>query len=165
MSGWARISGRPAELAVETVSGDITVAESAPRTDLESVSGAITVQQAAGRLSAESVSGAIRVEGGLLESASIETVSGDISYSGDLGRGGSYQFESMSGGVTITVPSDVSAGFDVTTFSGDIDSDLGPKPRHTSKYTPEQELEFVAGAGGAEVTVESFSGQVKIRTR
>ena len=147
VSGWARISGRPAELAVETVSGDITVAESAPRTDLESVSGAITVQ------------------GGLLESASIETVSGDISYSGDLGRGGSYQFESMSGGVTITVPSDVSAGFDVTTFSGDIDSDLGPKPRHTSKYTPEQELEFVAGAGGAEVTVESFSGQVKIRTR
>lgn len=165
VSGWVTTSSRPAGLSVETVSGDVTVAETALRTELASVSGTITVELAAGRLDAESVSGAIRVRGGSLEDGSFETVSGSISYDGELVGQGSYQFESMSGGITLVVPSDVVAEFDVTTFSGDIDSDIGPKPRVTSKYTPEQELEFSTGPGGAQVSIESFSGPIKIKTR
>jgi len=165
VSGWATTSGRPAELSIETVSGDITVAEAEPRTDLASVSGSITVELATGRLDAETVSGDIRVANGSLESASFETVSGSISYEGDLVGDGRYQFESMSGSVTLVVPSGVSADFDMTTFSGDIDNEIGPRPQRTSKFTSEQELEFSAGSGGAEVTIESFSGSIKIKTR
>jgi DUF4097 and DUF4098 domain-containing protein YvlB len=165
VSGWVKTSGRPSELSVETVSGDITVAESAPRTDLASVSGSIKVDLATGRLDAESVSGAIRVENGSLESASFETVSGDISYAGDIVGRGSYDFESMSGGVTVLVPSGVSAQFDITTFSGSIDNDIGPEAERASKYTPEKELSFSTGSGGAGVSIESFSGSIKIKTR
>jgi len=165
VSGWVKTSGRPSELSVETVSGDITVAESAPRTDLASVSGSIKVDLATGRLDAESVSGAIRVENGSLESASFETVSGDISYAGDIVGRGSYDFESMSGGVTVLVPSGVSAQFDITTFSGSIDNDIGPEAERASKYTPEKELSFSTGSGGARVSIESFSGSIKIKTR
>lgn len=165
VSGWVKTSGRPAELAIETVSGDLTVAESAPRTDLASVSGSITVELATGRLEAESVSGAIRVAEGSLENASFETVSGDISYAGDIVGRGSYEIESMSGSVTVLVPPSVSAEFDITTFSGNIDNDIGPKARGTSKYTPEKELSFSTGSGGARVSIESFSGSIKIKTR
>jgi len=165
VSGWVKTAGRPAELSIETVSGDLTVAESAPRTDLASVSGSITVELATGRLDAETVSGDIRVANGSLESASFETVSGSISYEGDLVGDGRYQFESMSGGITLVVPPGVSAEFDVATFSGDIDNEIGPRPQRTSKFTSEQELEFSAGSGGAEVTIESFSGSIKIKTR
>jgi len=165
VSGWVKTSGRPSELSIETVSGDITVAESAPRTDLASVSGSIQVDLATGRLDAESVSGAIRVENGSLEDASFETVSGDISYSGDIVGRGSYDFESMSGGVTVLVPSGVSAQFDITTFSGSIDNDIGPEAERASKYTPEKELSFSTGSGGASVSIESFSGSIKIRTQ
>jgi len=165
VSGWVKTSGRPSGLSVETVSGDITVAESAPRTDLASVSGSIKVDLATGRLDAESVSGAIRVENGSLESASFETVSGDISYAGDIVGRGSYDFESMSGGVTVLVPSGVSAQFDITTFSGSIDNDIGPEAERASKYTPEKELSFSTGSGGARVSIESFSGSIKIKTR
>jgi DUF4097 and DUF4098 domain-containing protein YvlB len=165
VSGWVKTSGRPSELSVETVSGDITVAESAPRTDLASVSGSIKVDLATGRLDAESVSGEIRVENGSLESASFETVSGDISYAGDIVGRGSYDFESMSGGVTVLVPSGVSAQFDITTFSGSIDNDIGPEAERASEYTPEKELSFSTGSGGASVSIESFSGSIKIRTR
>jgi DUF4097 and DUF4098 domain-containing protein YvlB len=165
VSGWVKITGRPAALSIETVSGDLTIAESAPRTDLASVSGSITVELAAGRLEAESVSGEIRVENGSLEDASFETVSGDISYSGDIVGRGQYTIESMSGGVTLVVPSSVSADFDLATFSGAIDNDIGPKARSTSKYTPEKELRFSTGSGGASVSIESFSGSIKIRTR
>jgi DUF4097 and DUF4098 domain-containing protein YvlB len=157
--------GRPAELSIETVSGDLTVAASAPRTDLASVSGSITVDLATGRLEAESVSGAIRVENGSLEGASFETVSGDISYAGDIVGRGSYEIESMSGGVTLLVPPSVSAEFDITTFSGNIDNDIGPEAERASKYTPEKELSFSTGSGGATVSIESFSGSIKIKTR
>lgn len=165
VSGWVKTAGRPAELSIETVSGDLTVAESAPRTDLASVSGSITVELATGRLEAESVSGAIRVENGSLEGASFETVSGNISYAGDIVGRGSYEIESMSGGVTLLVPPSVSAEFDISTFSGSIDNDIGPKARETSKYTPEKELSFSTGSGGARVSIESFSGSIKIKTR
>lgn len=165
VSGWVKTSGRPAELSIETVSGDLTVAQSAPRTELASVSGSITVDLATGRLEAESVSGAIRVENGSLEDASFETVSGDIGYAGDIVGRGSYAFESMSGGVTLLVPPSVSAEFEITTFSGNIDNDIGPKARGTSKYTPEKELSFSTGSGGARVSIESFSGSIKIKTR
>ena len=165
VSGWVTTSGRPSELSIETVSGDITVAESAPRTDLASVSGSIKVDMATGELDAESVSGAIRVEDGSLEDGSFETVSGDISFAGDIVGRGSYDFESMSGGVTLLVSSSVSADFDITTFSGNIDNDIGPEAEQTSKYTPEKELSFSAGSGGASVSIESFSGSIKIKTR
>jgi len=165
VSGWVKTSGRPAELSIETVSGDLTVADSAPRTDLTSVSGLITVDLATGRLEAESVSGAIRVENGSLEDASFETVSGDISYAGDIVGRGSYTIESMSGGVTLLVPPSVSAEFDISTFSGNIDNDVGPTARETSKYTPEKELSFSTGSGGARVSIESFSGSIRIKTR
>lgn len=165
VSGWVKTAGRPAELSIQTVSGDLTVAESAPRTDLASVSGSITVDLATGRLEAESVSGAIRVEDGSLEGASFETVSGDISYAGDIVGRGSYEIESMSGGVTLLVPPSVSADFDISTFSGNIDNEIGPKARETSKYTPEKELSFSTGSGGARVSIESFSGSIKIKTR
>ena len=164
VSGWVKTSGRPAELSIETVSGDLTVAESAPRTDLTSVSGSIKVDLATGRLDAESVSGAIRVENGSLEDASFQTVSGDISYAGDIVGRGRFDFESMSGGVTLLVPSGVSAQFDITTFSGSIDNDIGPTAERASKYTPEKELSFSTGSGGASVSIESFSGSIKIKT-
>jgi DUF4097 and DUF4098 domain-containing protein YvlB len=165
VSGWVKTSGRPAELSIETVSGDLNVAESAPRTDITSVSGSIAVELATGRLDAESVSGAIQVKDGSLEDASFETVSGDISYAGDIVGRGRFDIESMSGTVTLLVPPSVSAEFDITTFSGNIDNDIGPKAEHSSKYTPEKELNFSVGSGGARVSIESFSGSIKITTR
>lgn len=165
VSGRVKTSGRPSELSIETVSGEITVAEAAPRTDLQSVSGEINVQLAAGRLDAESVSGSIRIENGSLEEASFETVSGSITYVGDIVGRGEFDFESMSGNVTLDLPASVSAEFDVTTFSGDIDNDIGPRAQRTSKYTSEKELSFTAGSGGSDVSVSSFSGSVKIKTR
>jgi DUF4097 and DUF4098 domain-containing protein YvlB len=165
VSGWVKTSGRPSELSIETVSGDIAVAESAPRSDLASVSGSIKVDLATGRLDAASVSGAIQVENGSLENGSFETVSGDISYAGDIVGRGSYDFQSMSGSVTLEVPSGVSADFDITTFSGSIDNDIGPEAERASKYTPEKELSFSTGSGGASVSIESFSGSIKIRAQ
>jgi DUF4097 and DUF4098 domain-containing protein YvlB len=165
VSGVVRIKGRPAELSVETVSGEIAVASSARRTELASVSGGITVEEATGRLDAASVSGKIKILGGFLDGASFETVSGGIVFDADMAPSGEFEFESLSGTVALTVSPGVGADFEVTTFSGSIVNEIGPDAESTSKYTPEKELRFSAAGGGAQVSIESFSGTVKIQAR
>jgi DUF4097 and DUF4098 domain-containing protein YvlB len=165
VSGWVKVAGRPSRLSVDTVSGSIEVGGGSERTDLTSVSGKITVENPGGELDAETVSGSIKVDGGLLESASFETVSGSIHFGADMAERGEFDFESMSGSVTLMVSPGVSAEFDVTTFSGAIENDIGPEAHRSSQYTTEKELSFTAGGGGAEVSVESFSGAVRIKTR
>ena len=104
VSGWVKTTGRMRELSIETVSGDITVAEASPRTELSSVSGTIALQLATGRLDAETVSGSIRVDNGSLQSGSFETVSGSISYAGDIVGTGEFDFETMSGTISLELP-------------------------------------------------------------
>lgn len=165
VSGWVKTMGGPRELSVDTVSGDINVLSAPSSTDLASVSGSITVDDAQGELYAESVSGSIEVKGGALDSGDFQTVSGNINFSADVWGSGSVDFETMSGTVVLTVSPGISADFDISTFSGEIVNAIGPEARRTSQYTPEKELSFTAGSGTASVSIETFSGQVKIQTR
>ncbi len=165
VSGWIRVSGQPAELSAESVSGNITVSNSTMYTDVATVSGSITVENGAGELNGESVSGNISIAGGLFDAAGFETVSGTVTYSAELAPRGQYDFETVSGTIHLDVPSSVSADFDVETFSGAINNDVGPEPRSISQYTPQKELSFTAGSGGAQVDISTFSGSVNITTR
>ena len=165
VSGWVKVAGRPSELSVETVSGGISVAFASMSTGLASVSGAIVVEDAAGELDAETVSGDIEVRQGHVDSASFETVSGKVTFLGDISARGELDIESMSGAVTLMVSPAISADFDISTFSGSISNALGPEARRTNQYTPEQELSFTTGGGGAQISIETFSGAVNITTR
>ncbi len=165
VSGSVKIADRPRELSVETVSGEIAVAFASASTDLASVSGSITVDDAAGQLDAETVSGDIDVKQGLLDSASFETVSGSITFLADISGRGELDIESMSGAVTLAVSPGISAEFDISTFSGEINNAIGPEARRTNQYTPEKELSFTTGGGGAQISLETFSGAVTITTR
>jgi hypothetical protein len=71
----------------------------------------------------------------------------------------------MSGQVVVKVSPGVSADFDVSTFSGSIENDIGPEAERSSKYAPGKELSFSSGSGGAQVSISSFSGTVKIVTK
>lgn len=164
VSGRITVSGTPGELSVESVSGGIMVANAARRTDLETVSGLIVVHDGAGELWAQTVSGEISIEGGQFEEAGFESVSGNISFAAGMIARGEFDFESVSGAVSLMVPPAVSAEFYVETFSGSIDNAIGPEARSTSQYTPEKELSFTAGAGGAKVSISTFSGAVNIGT-
>jgi len=165
VSGLIRVSGQPLEVSAESVSGEITLSHASNQTDLATVSGSITVMDGTGSLDVESVSGSINVAAGSFGSASFETVSGNMTYAGDVSSRGEYDFETMSGLVSVIVPASVSADFEVETFSGSIENAIGPDARNISQYTPQKELSFTAGSGGAQVYISSFSGGVKIQSR
>jgi DUF4097 and DUF4098 domain-containing protein YvlB len=165
VSGRVEVEGEPSSVTASSVSGDVRVASSTGRSELESVSGDVVVARASDRLEVSAVSGDIVLEGGILDSLDLETVSGSVYCHVVPGRGGRLSLESMSGTVELVVPSDIDADIEIETYSGSIKSALGPEPARSDAYGPGRELHFTAGAGGARIAVESFSGNVLLRTR
>jgi hypothetical protein len=165
VSGAVVVSGAPSTLDVENVSGKISVENAPPGTNLESVSGLIEVQSVSGRFDADNVSGSIAIRGGSLAGADMETVSGNITCHAVPGMDGDVDIETMSGMIELIVDAGGSASYELSTFSGSINNDIGPEPRRTSKYTPGKELSFNTGPGGPRISLNSFSGTIKLMTR
>jgi len=163
VSGHVEVSGEPRSLEAASVSGNVIAASTALSSDLESVSGNIIVRHATGRLDASVVSGDIEIEGGVLESFDGESVSGSIFCAARPTDRGRFDMETMSGKIEMVVPQDISADFYIETYSGSIKNEIGPPPKRTDEYGPGKELRFTAGSGGARVSIESFSGSVKLR--
>lgn len=182
VSGEISVTGTTTEVEVESVSGDILVEDGAGIVDAESVSGnvdlrrvsgrinassvsgVIDIDQASGDLEAETVSGGIAVRRGDLRMMRAEAVSGDLIYDGSLARDGDYRFNSHSGDVRVSVPSNGGAVLDLETWSGNIASDfpltLQPGDNVGGRR---RSMQFTIGGGGARISAETFSGNITIR--
>ena len=165
ISGEVTVKGPCAMVSAESISGSVTYEGKSPVVNLASVSGEIAASGGEAEVEAGTVSGSIRLEFAAYRELKVESVSGDAVVSGDLSASGRFNFELHSGDLTLTVPGDVDADFQVETFSGGIDNDFGQKSRKTSKYTPGRELEFSNGDGSARVRIDTFSGDVIIRKK
>lgn len=177
------VAGVTGSVSAETVNGSITQSGAAKGVELQSVNGAIDVTKASGRLKAEAVNGAVTVRdasgeleastvngkllviGGSFDRAALESVSGGVRFEAGLSPKATLSVESVSGSVDLFLPAGLGAQFTVSTFSGAITNDLGPAAEKSSRFTPEKELSFTTGTGGARITVETLSGAVGIHKR
>ena len=96
-----------ADLVIQTNSGDINVTGVNGQVNLTSDSGTITLSQVS-----------------LARNSSVSTNSGDIRFDGGIAPNGSYQFQSESGSVDVTLPPDTSFHAAVTPNSGSFNSDF-----------------------------------------
>jgi len=64
--------------------------------------------------------------------------------------------------VVLRLPADVSATFDVSTFSGGIENGLGAGEIRKNPLLPAKNLSFSSGSGDARVSIDAFSGHVRI---
>ena len=158
VSGAVVVAGGPGDIEAESVSGAVTVSGPARSIIAESVSGKVTAEGVSGDLEATTVSGKIHVTAVEVSDAEIESVAGSIFFEGRVGR--SLEVESHSGTVEVLVPADQSANFELETFSGRIANGLGPAARRTERYEPGLSAEFQTGSGGAEISLETFSGNI-----
>jgi DUF4097 and DUF4098 domain-containing protein YvlB len=163
VSGGIEVSGNPDTVSAESVSGSVRVHGARSAIDAESVSGSVRLESSAERLEASSVSGSIEIKAGLVTRGDFESVSGTVEFEGNLASNAILDLSSHSGSVRVYLPANVSATFDLSTFSGNLESEFGGTAMRTSRYAPGKTMEFTAGSGSAEVTVESFSGNVSIR--
>lgn len=164
VSGGLRAAGRARETQLQTVSGGIQSRVATPRLRGSTISGRLSVGEGATRdIGVETVSGRIDVVAAGVSRLRANTVSGaiDVATTG-MEPGGGITLETVSGGITLALPRSTSAQLRVNTFSGDIDSDAGQVER--PRYGPGRSLEATLGGGNGDVTVESHSGSVRVRS-
>jgi DUF4097 and DUF4098 domain-containing protein YvlB len=163
VSGDLEANGQPQRLELYSVSGDVEFEGSAARSSIETVSGEIAIVGATGEISASTVSGDVSLEAGAVTQGRFEAVSGDLILTMSLSDGGRLTCDSMSGDVRLKLPASQQAEFAAQSFSGDIQSDFGKSVRLSQG--PGVMLEHQEGDNGAKVRLESFSGDISIRSR
>jgi hypothetical protein len=99
-----------------------------------------------------------------------ESVTGEIHFDGEVGRGGVVELESQSGPIEIRVPATTIADFDALTIVGTITNTFSrEQPRSRSeaggRSTAGAELRFSTGVGGAQVTARSFKGAILLEPK
>lgn len=158
-------SGAAKNVELQSVNGDVDVTKANGRVKAESVNGSVVLHDASGELEASTVHGKLHVLGGSWQRAELESVAGTVRFEATIAPRATVSIETVSGAVQLFLPASVGAEFAVSSFSGQINNELGPAAQKSSKWTPQTELNFTTGAGGARVTVETLSGAIEIRKR
>ena len=155
VSGDVTVTGEPSDLEAQSVSGKVRISVSTMEVEIESVSGKIELEGTIQEIGAATVSGGIEIEVSGSRRLEVESVSGSIHFIGDLAKNGDYNFDAFSGTTILELPSNVNADFEIDTFSGSIENTFANEKSSGSKS-------FTIGSGGADVTIDTFSGFVKI---
>ncbi len=177
VSADVRATGLTGDLEVGVVSGDVVVDVGSKAIDLASVSGDLEVRSTRGSVEAGSVSGRIRVrlETGEFEAGTVsgdidarvdtlrkggaESLSGDLSFDGDLAAAGRLKLDTKSGDIEVRLPPQVSAEVELEVFSGDVESDFGSPGAEPGDWN------LTLGAAGARLEASTFSGDIELRRR
>jgi DUF4097 and DUF4098 domain-containing protein YvlB len=172
VSGAIHVVGTPQDVTAETMDGAVEIAGGTGRARVKTVSGGILLRGASEDLGASTLSGTIVVRaagwqrGGTgVQRGTFESVTGDIRFEGEVGRGGGVELESQSGTVDVRVPAATVADFDLLTIGGTITNALTAAAPHTRAAGVGQELHLSTGTGGAQLTVRSFKGRIVLEPK
>lgn len=166
VSGDVTVAAAPGRASIESVSGDLRLTLNSDQVSVESVSGDVSLTgRLAGELQVESVSGDIVVDtrDGQIRRYTGETVSGDMRIDTALVSGGRMSLQSVSGDLDVRLPDALSANVRGESFSGDLSAPGATiqRPRHG----PGSSFEHRYGSGDGEISLETFSGDAKLRLK
>jgi hypothetical protein len=123
------------------------------------VNGDVSAEQLEEDVEAYTVNGGIRVE--TRGNARAETVNGSITAS--VGRAdwtGTLSFETVNGGISLSLPDDLSADVRAETVNGSIDTDF---PLTVKGKFSSRRLSGTIGGGGRELKLETVNGSIRLR--
>jgi DUF4097 and DUF4098 domain-containing protein YvlB len=168
-NGEIEVEGSPREAFLEAMHASIKFEGEGSEVTARTLHGAIELEGVTGAVEASTLSGRIQVEGEAIERAALRTMAGEIELDSSLAEGARVEAKTYSGQVRLRLPEDTSARFDVQTFSGGLESDFASRfPDDENgggwRHGPGRRLSFVVGDGDARISVESFSGGVKIES-
>lgn len=157
VSGEIEISGAPAELNVNSVSGDTVADVNTRKIKYSSVSGDLELRGPGGEFSGNAVSGDIEVMADQISSFSAETVSGSVELNTSLSKGAEVDVKTLSGDIVLTLPASLSADITFDTFSGDLYSEFDIPKSGDDNY-----VKASIGGGDAQITLNTFSGTAEL---
>lgn len=165
VSGDITVVGGRDKISVASVSGDVQVANATGRVSATSVNGDLVLADVEGDVTANTVSGDLMLQRVRARLITAKTVNGDIEFEGPIADDGRYELNTHSGDVLLHLPDGVNGVLSVSTFSGELDSEvpivIGPGSRYGRGNTT---METKLGSGrGAWIAVKTFGGDVLIR--
>ena len=167
-NGTIEVKGAPQEAYLETMNSAIKFEGDHSEVVAKTLNGEIELKGVSGEVEATTVSGRIRVEGDAIERAELRTMTGEIELASSLARGARVSAKSYSGQVRLRLPEDTSARFEVQSFSGGVHSEFASTLTDDEgdpgrwNHGPGGRLSFVIGDGDARISIENFSGGVRI---
>ena len=167
VSGEVRTQAFDAPVKLNTVSGGGTLTGNGGKASVsvETISGSIAVSGVRGSYDGEVVSGTLTINLAAAERLHAKSISGDIDARAELLPSARVEMETVSGSIEFTMKPPVNAEFDIESFSGDIENCFGKEARDKNRYGPGSELSFTQGSGGARVSINSLSGDIKVCDR
>jgi DUF4097 and DUF4098 domain-containing protein YvlB len=165
VEGSITLSGGAREVSLQSVMGTVEATGSTGRIQAETVNGSVTIRESSGQVEASTVNGAVAVTGGPFDRVALESVAGSITFEAGLGAQARVDIETVSGGAEVFVAPDIKAEFSASTFSGNIENELGIGTIEQEQFVPAKELSFSTGDGGARISIETLSGSITIRKR
>jgi hypothetical protein len=151
-----------------SISGDIEVLDTKVEGALEAgtISGTVRLRRLTARsLAVNSVSGNVEIEDVTAERIGAQAISGNIGFAGDLQPNGRYEFTSHSGNIRLALPAGASFQVEATSFSGEINTDIPVTMSGGQSGRRNRALRGTAGSGGASVDLTTFSGTIVITKR
>lgn len=164
VSGDVEVNAESQRVELASVSGDVEFEGQASRLNAESVSGDVTLVGVEKEVEASTVSGDVTLEDGRIESGRFETVSGELNLMLEVLEGGRLNCDAMSGDISLSLPAGQEGSFTAQSYSGDINSEFGD-PMHRSKNPSGASLKAQIGDNGARIRLETFSGDISIRSQ
>ncbi|MDH4043822.1 MAG: DUF4097 domain-containing protein [Gemmatimonadota bacterium] len=164
VEGGITVRGAGAAVDLNTVEGDISLEGGRGRISVSGVEGTVTVTGARGDLTVETVEGDITLDGVESTNVDLSTVDGDIVYRGTVQDGGRYRLTSHDGDIELGVATGLNATVSVATFDGSFEADPAFRVQ-ISEVRPGRRFSFTLGTGSARVELETFDGEIRLRSR
>jgi DUF4097 and DUF4098 domain-containing protein YvlB len=157
------IKGGTGFVTAKTIEGEIAVEGARGKVNVSSVNQGIKISDTSGDITADSVNGPITMTGIQSKSVEATTTNGNITYEGTLADGGMYTFTTHNGDLSLGVPETSSATFTVRTYNGEFRTDLPLEGMSREDMRRGKRVTMTLGKGSADVTLESFSGSIRVR--
>ena len=167
IGGSIRVNGKPRELLVESMDGSVTFSGFADFARVKTATGNIVVEGGGDDLTFATVSGTIQAANGdrPLQRARFESVTGPITFTGELARGADLRFDSHSGAIELRLARSSPVEVDISTMTGTIENTFSSQRPAPGREGRGMELSSSSGMGAARVEVKSFKGNVRLTQR
>jgi hypothetical protein len=167
IGGSIRVNGKPRELLVESMDGTVHFSGYSDYARLKTATGNIVVEGGGEDLSLVTVSGSIQLANGerTLQRARFESVTGPITYSGQLPAGADLRLDSHSGAIEVRLERGNSVEVDASTMTGAIENILTQTRPIAGREGRGMELSTSSGTGSARIQIRSFKGNVRVAPR
>jgi len=164
INGAISVTDAIGEIQLSSINGKISLSDSDGTVEATTINGHLEVETAAKSIEVESVNGSIELELEDIWSLEIQSVNGGIQASlKQLLAKGEVAINSVSSPITLKLPKDISAEFQIINQAGGrINNQLSDDKQSRARFGPGKKLNMVLGDGSAEVNINSVSAKVNL---